>query len=114
MPASSNIERALGIVIGKLESIEVRLGKQDESRAALHKVVDDLVMRTTHLETDLLSVKNQVKGVEQVTDDVKALRQQAQGAGTLGQWLIKLGIGVVAFAGWAVGVYTWFTGRPPP
>jgi len=114
LPASSNIERALGIVIGKLESIEVRLGKQDESRAALHKVVDDLVMRTTHLETDLLSVKNQVKGVEQVTDDVKALRQQAQGAGTLGQWLIKLGIGVVAFAGWAVGVYTWFTGRPPP
>lgn len=114
MPTSGNIERALGVVIGKLETIEGRLGKQDESRAALHRRVDDLVMRTTHLETDLLTVKNQVKGVEQVTDDVKILRQQAQGAGTLGQWLIKLGIGVVAFAGWAVGVYTWFTGRPPP
>lgn len=44
-------------------------------------------MRTTHLETDLLSVKNQVKGVEQLTDDVKILHQQAEAAGTLEQWL---------------------------
>jgi len=114
MPTSGNIERALGVVIGKLDSIEVRLGKQDESRAALHRRMDDLVMRTTHLETDLLSVKNQVKGVEQVTDDVKVLRQQAQGAGTLGQWLIRFGFAVVGVAGWLVGLYTWFTGRPPP
>jgi hypothetical protein len=36
-------------------------------------------------------------------------RQQAQSAGTLGQWLIRLGIGVVAFAGWLIGIYTWLT-----
>ena len=114
MPTSGNIERALGVVIGKLESIEVRLKGQDESRAALHKRVDDLVMRTTYLETDISSVKHKVEGVEAITDDVKVLRHQAQGAGTLGQWLIRCGIGVVAFAGWAVGVYTWITGRPPP
>jgi len=77
------------------------------SRAVLHKRLDDLVMRTTHLESDLMSVKNQVKGVEQVTGDVKILRQQAQGAGTPGQWLIRFGMGVVGSAGWLVGLYTW-------
>ena len=114
MPTSGNIERALGVVIGKLETIESRLHGQDESRAALHKRVDELVMRTTFLETDISSVKSKVEGVEAITDDVRVLRHQARGAGTLGFWLIRIGIGVVGFAGWLVGVYTWVTGRPPP
>jgi hypothetical protein len=76
--------------------------------------VDDLVLRTTYLEKDLSGVNRRVEGVANVTDDVRALRHQVQGAGTLGQWLIRFGISVVAFAGWLVGLYTWFTGRPPP
>ena len=39
---------------------------------------------------------------------------QAKGAGTLGRWLIRVGIGIVTLAGWVIGVYTWVTGRPPP
>lgn len=82
--------------------------------AELRKQVDGLALRTTYLEKDLSGVNRRVEGVANVTDDVRALRHPVQGAGTLGQWLIRLGIGVVAFAGWAVGIYTWFTGRPAP
>jgi hypothetical protein len=112
--AEDNIERALGVLIGKLETIERRLDRQDESRHALHKRLNDLVLRTTYVEKDLSSVRHHVDRVECVTDDVRALRQQAQGAGTLGQWLIRFGIGLVALAGWLMGIFTWLTGRPPP
>lgn len=112
--SESSIERALGVVIGKLDGIEGRLDKQDASRAILHQRLDDLVMRTTHLESDMLSVKGRVEANEKVTVEVTTLRSKAEGAGTLGRWLIRLGIGVVTAAGWLVGVYTYLTGRPPP
>jgi len=111
---SNNFERDLYIIVGKLEDILRRLDHQDESRSALHKSMNDLVMRTTHLEADMSSVKHKVENHEKVTVEVTTLRTKAQGAGTLGQWLIRIGIGVVGFAGWLVGVYTWLTGRPPP
>ncbi len=38
----------------------------------------------------MVDVKNKVEGMEPVTDDVKALRLQAQGAGALGHWLIQI------------------------
>lgn len=114
MPTNSNIERAIGVVIGKLDGIEDRLDRQDESRAALHKRVDDLILRTTHLETDMGSIRNKVDAHEKVTVEVTTLRTKAQGAGTLGRWLVRLGIGIVTVAGWIVGLYTYWTGRPPP
>lgn len=114
MPTHSNIERSLGVVIGKLDGIEDRLDRQDESRAALHRRVDELVLRQTHQEADILSIKNKVDAHEKVTAEVTTLRTKAEGAGTVGRWLIRIGIGIVTFAGWLVGVYTWMTGRPPP
>jgi hypothetical protein len=84
------------------------------SRANVHRRLDEVVLRTTNLEVDVSTVKHKVEEMEAVTDDVVALRQQAHGAGTLGHWLIKVGIGVVAFAGWLIGIYTYITGRPPP
>ncbi len=114
MPTHSNIERSLGVVIGKLDGIEDRLDRQDESRAALHRRVDELVLRQTHQETDILSIRTKVEGMEKVTSEVVTLRTKAEGAGTVGRWLIRIGIGIVTFAGWLVGVYTWMTGRPPP
>lgn len=114
MPQTSNIERALGIVVGKLEGIEERLKRQDESRAALHRRMDDLVMRTTHLESDLSSMKHKIQGMEKVTVEVTTLRTKAEGAGTVGRWLLRAGIAIVSFAGWVVGIYTYWTGRPPP
>ncbi|MGS1095892.1 DUF1515 family protein [Aquamicrobium terrae] len=114
MPTHSNIERSLGVVIGKLDGIEDRLDRQDESRAALHRRVDDLVLRQTHQEADIASIKHKVEAHEKVTVEVTTLRTKAQGAGTAGRWLLKIGIGIVTFAGWLLGVYTWMTGRPPP
>lgn len=114
MPETSNIERALGIVLGKLDGIEDRLRHQDESRAKLYNRLDDLVLRTTHLESDMSTVKNRVEAHEKVTVEVTTLRTKAAGAGTLGRWLLRIGIGVVTAAGWLIGAYTWITGRPPP
>lgn len=114
MPANSNIDRSLGIVIGKLDGIEDRLDRQDESRAALHHRLDDLVMRTTHLESDMSSVRNKVDGMEKVTVEVTTLRTKAQGAGTLGRWLLYLGGLLLSAAGGAAAVWTMITGRPPP
>jgi len=112
--ADDNIERALGVVIGKIDGIDDRLDRQDESRAKLHERMDDMVMRTTHLESDMSSIKHKVESMEKVTVEVTTLRTKAQGAGTLGRWLIRIGIGIVTVAGWGIGVYTYLTGRPPP
>lgn len=110
----SNIERALGTVIGKLSGIEDRLERQDQSRAVLHSRLDHLSTQTTRLEGDLSTIRRKVDDMEKVTVEVTTLRTKAQGAGTLGRWLIRLGIAIVTAAGWAVGAYTWITGRPPP
>lgn len=80
----------------------------------MHRRLDDLVMRTTHLESDMSSTKHKLDRMEKVTVQVTTLRTKAQGAGTLGRWLIRLGIGIVTLAGWLIGAYTWMTGRPPP
>ncbi len=102
----------------KVDDLKQDMGESEAasatSRANVHRRLDEVVLRTTHLETDMLTVKDKVQGVEAVTVDVVSLRQQAQGAGTLGHWLIKIGISVVGFAGWLIGIYTWTTGRPPP
>jgi hypothetical protein len=75
----------------------------------------------TNVEVDAHTVEGKVEGIEEkveametVTEDVVALRHQAAGAGTLGHWLIKIGIGFVGFAGWLIGIYTYVPGRPPP
>ena len=109
-----NVERALGVVIGKLDGIEDRLDRQDESRAKLHQGLDEQVMRLTHMESDVVSLKNKVEAHDKVTVEVTTLRTKAEGAGTAGRWLLRLGIGIVTFAGWLLGIYTWMTGKPPP
>lgn len=86
----------------------------DESRANVHRRLDDIIARTTHLERDMVSVKEKVDGVQHVTDDIKVMRQQAVGAGTLGVWIWKVGGWVIATAAGFMAAYTWLTGRPPP
>lgn len=110
-----------GIVKGLAEKIEENerratdsVRRADESRANVHRRLDDLVMRTTHLESDMSETKHKVQGMEKVTVEVTTLRTKAEGAGTLGRWLIRIGIGVVTIAGWLIGAYTYVTGRPPP
>ena len=68
----------------------------------------------THIESDVTTLKRKVDGVEQITEGVEKMTQQAAGAGTAGRWLIKIGIAVIGAAGWLAAVYTHLTGRPPP
>lgn len=86
----------------------------NESRANAHRRLDDIVTRTTHLEAGMVTVQKTIEEVEKVTVQVTTLTTKAQGAGTLGRWLIHIGIGIVTAAGWIVGAYTWMTGRQPP
>ncbi|EDQ33969.1 Protein of unknown function (DUF1515) [Hoeflea phototrophica DFL-43] len=95
--------------------------KSDKSRGHMHNRIDgvqkeihDLRLETSGQASALEGLKASVSDVQKVTDDVKAMRQQAQGAGTLGHWLIKIGIAVLAVAGWLVSAYTYLTGKPPP
>jgi hypothetical protein len=107
--SESSVERTLGILLGKVEGIEDRLERAHESRAGIHRRREEVVMRTTHLESDVMSVKAKTDAIQSVTDDVKKMRQQAQGAGTMGHWLIRIGIGIVTAAGWLAAMYTWAT-----
>lgn len=117
MPENNEpIDRLLGRVIGKLENIEERLRRADDSRSLMHQEINTLILRTTQLESETLSVKSQVAKLQTVTDDVITLRNQAQGAGVLGSWLLKIGIGVITVAGWIVAfwgqIVTWINTRP--
>lgn len=85
-----------------------------ESRANVHRRLDDLVMRTTHLESDMSATKNKVEGMEKVTVEVTTLRTKAEGAGTLGYWLLRAGGFILSAAGGFAAAYTYLTGRPPP
>lgn len=110
MPTSLNdVCLKVGDLIAKVDAIDQRFDRVDESRANVHRRLDDLVMRTTHLESDVGILKARVEATE-VTVEVTTLRTKAQGADTLGRWLVRAGIGIATTA----GVYTWITGRPPP
>ncbi len=109
-----SIDLLLGKLLAKVEGIEERLKRADESRQHIHERLDQLVIRTTHLEADVSNTKTSIDAMKGVTDDVVKLRQRVEGAGTMGRWLLRLAVASVGIAGWLVGLYTWLTGRPPP
>lgn len=112
--AASNVQRDIGAILATLKAIEDRLERADDSRAVIHRRMDELVLRTTHLEADVGSITKKVEGMEKVTVEVTTLRTKAQGAGTLGKWLLQAGWFVLSAAGGFAAAYTWLTGRPPP
>lgn len=85
-----------------------------EYRQGVREELANLVLRQTHIEADVSTLKNKVDGMEKVTIEVTTLRSKAQGAGIMGHWLLKAGGWVLGAAGWLYGAYLWFTGRPPP
>lgn len=119
------IHHALGTLANEVKNLAEKIDKADERadrdnkradehRKVMHGRVDDLVKQVGNLKTDVATVSKDVAAAKAVTDDVVKLGNQAQGAGTAGRMLIKVGIGVVGAVGYAVGLYTWLTGRPPP
>lgn len=114
MATNAGAERTLGLILGRLEAIDERMERADESRVGIHRRLDGLVSQTAHLEANVAAITGKVADMEKVTIEVTTLRTKAQGAGTLGRWLIRFGIGVVTAAGWLIGAYSYLTGRPPP
>lgn len=96
------------------EDISISESTSSAYRQGVREELAKIVIRQTHLEADVSSLKRKVEGVEEVTGQVKTLRSKAEGAGTAGRWLLRAGIAIVGFVGWLLGIYTWLTGRPPP
>ncbi|MDS1136001.1 DUF1515 family protein [Nitratireductor indicus] len=101
-------------ILGELKGIDDRLKRADDSRAVVHRRLDEVSERLSHVEGEVEATKKTVNDMKPVTDDMAQLRTQPAGAGTLGRWLIRIGIGVVTPASWIDVGYTWLTGRPPP
>ena len=125
MASLHDIYKSLGELTGTVKGIESGIAeiKQDiaasvltssNSRAGIYRRLDEQLDRLSNVEHDLSTLKNKVTEMENVTVEVKTIRAKAQGAGTLGFWLVRIGVYVVGAGGWLVGVYTWLTGRPPP
>lgn len=114
----NELNRAIGELTAEVRGLRRDVQDDRTASANYRKGMRDemakIVMRQTHLEADVSSIKAKVDDMEQVTVQVQTLRSKAEGAGTLGKWLIRIGIGVVTFAGWVIGAYTYITGRPPP
>ena len=111
--SEASVERTLGQILGELKGIDDRLMRADDSRAVVHRRLDEMSERLSHVEGEVEATKKTVDQIQPVADDMVKLRTQAVGAGTVGRWLIRIGIGVVTLASWIVAGYTWLTGRPP-
>lgn len=102
----------------KIEGNEKRnvtaIEEANKSRGEVHRRLDDLVDRTAKLESDTSTVKSKVEAMEEVTIEVTTMRSKAEGAGTLGRWLLNVGGWVISAAVSIVAAYTWLTGKPPP
>lgn len=128
----NEINRSIGKLIGTVEAVEKKVDEQSrkmetsertasENRANIHRRLDDIVERTGDMESEFNTIKRDVSSIrrkvdehEQVTIQIKHLRSKAEGAGTLGRWLIKFGGWILGGASTIGMIYTWLTGRPPP
>ncbi|WP_395451217.1 DUF1515 family protein [Aminobacter sp. UC22_36] len=87
----NEINRTLGTMMGKLDALGKEIGdirddmkdsedKSDVSRATVHRRLDEVVVRTGYLESDMKAVKNDMQTVKTVTDDVTRWKQAGMGA----------------------------------
>lgn len=67
--------------------------KADQSRAVVHRRLDDMVNRVGEVEQNMALVKDDVKDMKPVTDDMKRLRLMGAGA-----------LAAMGFAAMAIGV----------
>lgn len=96
---SASVERTLGMILGALEAIDGRLERADESRAVIHRRMDELVGRTGDLESEVRPITADMTEVKAVTDEVTRWKQMGLGA-----------LGVTGLAAGAIGsalTYFW-------
>lgn len=114
----NDLSRAIGELTGEVRALR-RDVQEDRQTAATYRqgVRQELSQfreALTAIDGEVAALKRQVATHEMVTAEVATLRTKAQGAGTAGRLLLRAGIGLVTFVGWVFGLYTWWTGRPPP
>lgn len=100
---AASVERTLGLILGKLESIEKEQAKANDSRVVLHKRMDDIVDELSDVKADFAIVKPQIADAVTVTNDVKKWR--LMGLGALG----VVGIGGTAFGVSIASSFEWVT-----
>jgi len=121
----TDIYQQVGELIGSMKGLNSKVddlktvaaeseAKSADYRQGVRDELGKLVLRTTHLEVDMNSVKDSIIKMRGVTDGVEKMRERALGAGTAGAIVIRIGVGVVAAVGWVAWLYTYLTGRPPP
>lgn len=118
MAAMNELNRAIGELTAEVRGLR-RDVQDDRTTSANHRQgvreeLSNIVLRQSHIETDMLALKNKVEGMEEVTIQVKTLSHKAEGAGTLGRLLLKLGGWLLSAAGGFAAAWTLLTGRPPP
>ncbi|WP_048649080.1 DUF1515 family protein [Nitratireductor soli] len=90
--SEASVERTLGQILGELKGIDDRLQRADDSGAVVHRRLDEVSTRLSHMEGEVDATKQKIEQMQAVTDDVVKLRTQAQGAGTVGRWLVRLAL----------------------
>lgn len=109
----------------KIEGNEKRnvtaIEEANKSRKEMYARIETLVERTGRIEAENTAIKRdseeiraKIDGMEKVTVKVTEMSTKAEGAGTLGRWLLTVGGWVISAAVSIVGYYTYLTGKPPP
>src|SRR5690606_26134213 len=105
-------------LVSKVDDLKRDAAESEATSASYRQGVRDelgkLVMRTTHLETEMHSVKQQVQAQGAITEEVKVARDRVIFAGTLGRILWSIGKQLLAAAAGAAAAWYAITGRPPP
>ena len=65
-------ERTLGILLAKVEAIQDTLSRAEQSRANMHRRLDEVVKEVGDLKTDVESMRGTVAASKEITDEVKA------------------------------------------
>lgn len=97
----AGVERTLGQLLAKVEDLQKSIDKAEESRASLHRRMDDLVERTGDLEGSVEGINKTLGEVKNVTDDVIAWKLKGMGA------LAVIGVGGAALGVSATTILEW-------
>ncbi len=107
------------LILGQLQAMNARLDQMqaegsERGRRIWEKVSaqgEELVSISHRLGV----VEDSVAGAKPTLNQVIDLQAKARGAGLLGRWLLRIGTGVLAAAGWLYSardaIWHWFAGK---
>ncbi|WP_349366794.1 MAG: hypothetical protein ABL311_04725 [Nitratireductor rhodophyticola] len=119
MPGSTEaqvarLDERLNSIERLLVSLSNEMKSASDSRKKVYEAQEATARDLIRISHRLENVENEVKAIRPTSEEYLRTRDQVRGAGTLGAWLWKVGMVLIAVAGWIVSAYTWLTGRTPP